>query len=138
VQEITLAEELALLEHYLEIQRVRFEERLQVKIEVAPETLEAMVPSLLLQPLVENSIRHGIAPRASGGTIEVQARQENGKLHLQVCDNGVGLSEGWQHRVGLSNTIAVLAQLYNSEHGFEIRNRPEGGVVVEIVLPFIV
>jgi LytS/YehU family sensor histidine kinase len=135
-QEITLAEELALLEHYLEIQRARFEERLQVKMSIDPQALEALVPSLLLQPLVENSIRHGIAPRASGGTIEVHARQENGKLHLQVCDNGVGLQEGWQHRVGLSNTNAMLAQLYNGEHELEIRNRPEGGVAVEIVLPF--
>lgn len=139
-QEITLAEELSLLEHYLEIQRIRFAGRIEIQTDIAPATLNALVPSLLLQPLVENAIRHGITPRASAGYIRISAREEKGTLRLQVCDNGLGLPQGWQlsrHKgVGLSNTMERLAQLYNNKHQFAISNTPEGGVMVNIVLPF--
>lgn len=135
-QEITLAEELSLLEHYLEIQRIRFADRLAIQIDIAPATLNALVPSLLLQPLVENAIRHGIAPRASSGYVKVQSERENGMLRLQVRDNGLGLPDGWKQGVGLTNTRERLARLYHHEHRFEINNAANEGVVVEIALPF--
>jgi len=135
-QEITLAEELSLLEHYLEIQRIRFADRLAIQMDIAPATLHALVPSLLLQPLVENAIRHGITPRASSGYVKIRAEQENGMLRLQVRDNGLGLPEGWKQGVGLTNTRERLARLYNHEHRFTINNTSDKGVVVDIALPF--
>jgi LytS/YehU family sensor histidine kinase len=135
-QEITLAEDLALLQHYLEIQRIRFADRLTVQMDIAPATLPGLVPSLLLQPLVENAIRHGITPRASSGCIKIRSAQENGMLRLQVRDNGLGLAEGWKPGIGLTNTRERLVQLYNHDHSFTINNTADGGVVVDIALPF--
>ncbi len=139
-QEITLAEELAFLENYLSIERMRFEDQLTVEVEAAPETLEALVPSFLLQPLVENAIRHGITTRAAAGHIQVRAARENGRLSLQVRDDGVGLPEGWclaEHGgVGLSNTVARLEQLYGDQYCFRIESAPSDGVLVDIELPF--
>ena len=138
--EITVAEEISLLEQYLEIQRVRFEDRLQVTMNIAPETRKALVPTLLTQPLVENSIRHGLSSKPTGGSVEVRTERKNGKLHLQVIDDGIGLPPDWNEATskgfGLINTIEMLSQLYGGKHHFEIRNRPEGGVVVNITLPF--
>jgi sensor histidine kinase YesM len=88
-QEVPLSRELELLEHYVEIQQVRFRDRLTVTLEIAPDTMHAMVPNFILQPLVENAIRHGIGPRASAGHVDVRAYRENGSLHLRVADNGV-------------------------------------------------
>lgn len=139
-QEITLAEELEFLENYLSIERMRFEDQLTVEVEAAPETLEALVPSFLLQPLVENAIRHGITTRAAAGHIQVRASRANGRLSLQVRDDGVGLPEGWrlaEHGgVGLSNTVARLEQLYGDQYSFRIESAPSDGVLVEIELPF--
>src|SRR5262249_32977164 len=90
-QETTLRQELDFLEGYLEIEQTRCRDRLQVKIEIEPETLDARVPNLILQPLVENAVRHGVAPRAAPGRIEISARRVGGKLEMQVRDNGAGL-----------------------------------------------
>ncbi len=139
-QEITLAEELAFLENYLNIERMRFEDQLTIEVQAEPEALEALVPGFLLQPLVENAIRHGITTRASAGHIAVTATRSNGQLALEVRDDGVGLPEGWQltehSGVGLSNTVARLEQLYPDRYAFRVDNAPDGGVRVAMTLPF--
>lgn len=139
-QEVPLAEELAFLDHYLAIQKIRFGRRLKVEIDIAPEVRYAQVPSLFLQPLVENAIRHGISPRASGGTVVVTAEPVNEKLAIRVLDDGAGLPAGWSLEnstgLGLSVTRERIAGLYpDGEGSFSIRGREEGGTLVEIVLP---
>ncbi len=134
-----LEEELTALDHFLAIQRVRFEDHLQVSVSVEPETLRATVPGLILQPLVENAIRHGGAqPNLS--RVSVSAFRENGKLHLRVVDNGPGLPRGWQLStgagVGLSNTQQRLAHLYPDCHQFTVGEVPDGGVIAEVVIPY--
>jgi two-component system LytT family sensor kinase len=139
-QEITLAEELDFLENYLNIERMRFEDQLSVEVNAEAETLEALVPGFLLQPLVENAIRHGITTRAAAGRIEVRAARRDGMLSLQVRDDGVGLTAGWrlaEHGgVGLSNTVARLEHLYPDQHVFRVESAPGDGVLVDIALPF--
>jgi two-component system, LytTR family, sensor kinase len=139
-QEVPLAEELAFLDHYLAIQRIRFGRRLRVEIEIAPEVRYASVPSLFLQPLVENAIRHGISHRASGGTVTVVAKPVSGKLAIRVSDDGTGLPQGWTVEkstgLGLSVTRERIAGLYpNGEGSFAIGPGEDGGTVVEIILP---
>jgi signal transduction histidine kinase len=137
-QETTLQEELAALDHYLAIQRVRFEDHLKVSVAVEPETLRAAVPGLILQPLVENAIRHGATQHSS--RIEVSAWRDNGSLHLRVMDDGPGLPPSWQMSeragIGLSNTQQRLAQLYPAAHLFSVREAPGSGVVAEVVIPY--
>ena len=137
-QETTLQEELAALDHYLAIQRVRFEDHLKVSVSVEPGTLRAAVPGLILQPLVENAIRHGATKPSS--SITVSAWRDNGNLHLHVKDDGPGLPPSWQLSesagIGLSNTQQRLAQLYPSAHTFAVREGRDGGVVAEIVIPY--
>ncbi len=138
--EVPLREELDFLERYLDIQRTRFEDRLQVALHIAPEALDIAVPRLLLQPLVENALRHGLAPRAEGGRVEVRAERSEGRLHLWVEDDGVGLPEGLttpaREGVGLRNTRARLRALYAEAHAFDFRPRDGGGVAVHLVLPW--
>jgi signal transduction histidine kinase len=141
-QEVTLREELAFLQPYLEIEQARLEDRLTVVMEVAPETLDARVPHLLLQPLVENAIRHGIAPRIEPGRVEISATRgtDDRFLHLEVRDDGPGVDRdvqaGTRKGVGLANIQSRLEQLYGGEHRFEFENHPGGGAVVRISLPF--
>jgi len=135
-QEVSLREELEFLERYLEIQQTRFGDRLIVGMSVAPETLDARVPHLILQPLVENAVQHGIAPRAGAGKIEIRSRRRNGTLRLQVVDDGAGLPEGVAREgLGLSNTRARLVQLYGSDHRFDLRRSENGGVAVTLDIP---
>ncbi len=139
-QEVPLAEELAFLDHYLAIQKIRFGRRLKVEIDIAPEVRYASVPSLFLQPLVENAIRHGISPRASGGTVQVTAEPVDSKLAIRISDDGAGLPPGWSIEnstgLGLSVTRERIAGLYPNGNGsFAIKGREEGGTLVEIVLP---
>jgi sensor histidine kinase YesM len=109
-------------------------------MEIAPETLDASVPNMILQPLVENAIRHGIGIRSSGGKIEIGATRENGMLHLFVRDDGRGLSNGHQKElkegVGLANTRARLSQLYGEAHRFDLNNSQNGGLMVDMRIPF--
>jgi len=139
--EIRLEQELALLECYLSIQRVRFGERLEIRFDVDPATLAVMVPSMLLQPLVENAIRHGIEGRMSGGTIVVTARKTGDHLQIGVLDDGVGLPRNWQPKIsaglGLRVTRERLEALYPEvgEECFAIRRRPRGGTEVAIRIP---
>ncbi len=137
-QEVTLREELDILERYLGIEQIRFGNRLTVKMDIAPGTLDARVPNFILQPLVENAICHGIEPHAKPGRIELRARRAAGVLTLEVCDNGAGLrpDEPAEEGVGLSNTRARLRTRYGEAHGFELRTAPGGGLLVRLSIPF--
>jgi two-component system LytT family sensor kinase len=139
VQEISLKEELDFLAKYLEIEQTRFRDRLTVVFDVQPEALDALVPNLILQPLVENAIKHGIGPRPSPGTITIRARLVGERLELIVQDNGVGMSAArlsdFNRGVGLSNTRARLEHLYGALHRFEFRRPAEGGLQVLIAVP---
>lgn len=140
VQEVPLKQELELLGKYLEIEQTRFQDRLGVEMSIELETLDARLPNLILQPLVENAIRHGIVPRAAPGRIEIHAWRDNGTLQLEVRDNGRGLpadeSETLKEGLGLSNTRARLKQLYGAEHRLHLCNDPAGGLVVHLAIPF--
>ena len=139
-QEVTLKEELEFLRKYVEIQQTLLQERLAVRWEIEDETLDALVPNMLLQPLIENSIRHGIAGRARGGRVEVSARREDGMLRLEVCDDGVGFPAGGaralRYGVGLSNARARLEHLYGGAHRFRLGEGRRGGAAVSIEIPF--
>jgi signal transduction histidine kinase len=137
-QEVSLRKELDLLRLYLGIEQIRFGERLSIKMDIEPQALEAQVPNLILQPLVENAIRHGIEPRARPGQIELHAHRHADALTLQVCDNGNGIALARPPRegVGLSNTRARLRELYGDAHRFELGGRPEGGLRVELTIPY--
>jgi two-component sensor histidine kinase len=137
-QEVPLRQELAFLERYLEIEQTRFGERLVIEKQIDPTALDARVPNLILQPLVENAIRHGIEPHARRGEITLWAQRRNGMLDLEVRDNGSGLSSANaspDEGVGLSNTRARLAELYGDSYRFEFRNREEGGLIVHVSIP---
>jgi signal transduction histidine kinase len=139
IQEVSLKEELDVLGKYVEIERTRFGNRLTVEMRVQPETLDVQVPSLVLQPLVENAIRHGIAPNARPGWIAVYAQRENDELVLQVLDNGDGLPPdrlmAMNRGVGLDNTRARLGHLYRDRFEFSFSNL-ERGFCVTIRIPF--
>ena len=141
-QEVTLREELAFLQPYLEIEQARLEDRLTVVMNIAPETLDARVPHLLLQPLVENAIRHGIASRIEPGKVEISASRgaDDRFLLLEIRDDGRGLDRDNEDRprrgVGLTNIRSRLDQLYGAEHRFKLENQAAGGVLVRISLPF--
>jgi LytS/YehU family sensor histidine kinase len=136
-QEVTVSRELEVLQHYVDIQLVRFEDRLTVTIVAEPDAQLAAVPNLMLQPLVENAIKHGLGSRLSGGNIRVEARRQGQWLQLVVEDNGVGEAdpEGRREGVGLSNTRARLRQLYGDDHQFVAGGTREG-FRVAIALPF--
>ena len=138
-QEVPLRDELKFIELYLGIQKVRFSDRLKVRIDAAAETLDALVPNLVLQPLVENAIRHGVSEKDSAGLIVIETYNDNEMLHLRVCDDGPGLQAGWrldEHGgIGLSNTRERLRHLYGVDHRFELRNGEGGGMTVSIAIP---
>ena len=140
VQEISLKQELEFLEKYLEIEQMRFHDRLTVDMQIAPETLEASVPNMVLQPLVENAIKHGIAPRSAGGRIDIEATRKNGDLKISVVDDGLGVPfgdlENLADGVGLSNTKRRLRHLYGEAHHFELRAPGKKGLRVDLTIPF--
>lgn len=137
--EVSLHEELDFLQRYLEIEQTRFGERLKVIRHVEPDALDARVPNLLLQPLLENAIRHGVESLSRPGRIELRAWREGNRLCLEVSDNGEGVAAGQVVRpgVGLSNTRSRLRHLYGDRQTFRLRRRPEGGLTVSITLPFV-
>jgi len=136
-QEVALAEEIAFARRYLEIEQTRLGERLTVEWAIADETLSARVPNLILQPLVENAIRHGIAPFTKPGRVVIRARREDGQLNLQVCDTGCA-PEGRSsmpngHGIGLANTRARLERFYGDKHSFALTH--DKGTVAELTIP---
>jgi two-component system, LytTR family, sensor kinase len=139
-QEIPLAEELAFLDHYVAIQKIRFGASLRIETRVAPEVKYALVPCLIVQPLVENAIRHGISRRGSGGAVTVTAERSEEHVQIRVTDDGVGLPPGWTFEnstgLGLSVTRERIAGLHpNGNSRFAVRRRSGGGTEVEISLP---
>jgi two-component system, LytTR family, sensor kinase len=133
--ETTLAEEVALLQHYAEIQEARYGDRLRVSFDVESRVQEALVPRLILQPLVENAIRHGVTRRITPGQVEVRAWERAGRLHLTVRDDGVGLGTQVREGLGLSITRARLRQLYGREQRFALAPAPAGGAVCTLSFP---
>ena len=137
-QQVPLSRELDFLQRYLEIEKIRFGDRLSVILDVQNDALNTNVPTLLLQPLVENAVRHGVAPRVGPGTIRIGAARHNGHLRLTVQDDGPGIKDDPDHRsdsgIGLANTRARLEQLYGGRHTFTLRNLETGGLSVEITI----
>ncbi|AFE09282.1 signal transduction histidine kinase, LytS [Corallococcus coralloides DSM 2259] len=138
-QQVPFHEDVDFLERYLDIEQTRFQDRLQVARAIDPGTLGALVPSLILQPLVENAIKHGIATRSGAGRVELRASREGARLVLEVLDDGPGLAPGWDRqdgRIGVANVRDRLRQLYGDRHVFTLENRAGGGVRARLELPF--
>ena len=139
IEEVTLQQELSFVEKYIEIEQMRFQERLKFKLKIAPETLDAIVPNMILQPLIENAVRHGITPLREGGTVQISSSVKNGKLYLQVMDNGVGLPEGGVRSlttgIGLSNIRERLFYLYEDNQKFKIGSNNKNGFSVSLEMP---
>ena len=137
VQEIPLHEELEYLRAYLGIEQVHFGDRLRVEITLDAAAMDAMVPTLILQPLVENAVRHGLEPKTGAGTLTVTARVADGLVTLSIRDTGVGFGPGMSRQgVGLSNTRSRLHRLYGDMGSLTIRENPGGGVIVEVRMPY--
>jgi two-component system LytT family sensor kinase len=141
---VRLEQELEFLKTYLEIEKIRFQHRLQVNLKIEPDALDAKLPNLILQPLIENAIRHGIARQTSVGHLNVEARRDADRLLIKIEDNGPGLNGSKNGKrksgdgVGLSNTRARLEQFYESDFQFEIKNKPnENGTVVNLNVPYL-
>lgn len=137
-QEIALAHELAILDRYLAVQHLRFGDRLTVRRAIADDVLDALVPSMLLQPLVENALQHGIERRPGPGSVTITAERRAASLRLRIEDTGPGIAAEHARRdgIGLTNTRMRLTELYGDVHGLTIGNAPDGGAFVEVVLPF--
>jgi two-component system LytT family sensor kinase len=138
-QEIPLHGELAFLSKYLEIEQTRFADRLVVRFEIEPETLDTLVPTLLLQPLVENAIKHGVSKKTGPGHVRISARRDHDKLWIEVRDDGLGLSEtaldALQKGIGVSTTRARLQHQFGADYRFEF-HRLQEGVAVVVALPW--
>jgi two-component system, LytTR family, sensor kinase len=136
---ISLQEELEFLQKYLEIEQTRFHDRLTVRFDIDPETLDAEVPRLILQPLVENAIKHGVAPQPGAGLVQIASRRHGDRLTVEVSDNGVGLSAGARARlrsgIGLSNTRDRLECMYGAAHRIEFSDQAKG-LTVRLEIPF--
>ncbi len=136
--EVSIAEELEFVRRYLEIEQVRFGDRLQVAIEASPDTMQGLVPVLVLQPLVENAVKHGVLQREGGGSIKVTVARTNGRLRLCVADDGPGPSghAPVSRAVGLSNTATRLAELHGDKSSFCFGPSADGGAAAVIEIPF--
>ena len=132
--EVTLAEELELLQHYLDIMKIRFQDRLTIRIDVDPSVTNALVPPLVLQPVVENAIQHGISRKAGAGLLEVRARRDVETLEISVRDDGEGLS-GNSEGIGLSNTRRRLRELYGDAQSLALVPVEDGGLRVTLRIP---
>ncbi len=139
-QDVPVRQELELMKLYLDIQQTRFKKRLQVKLDIARDVGNARLPIFILQPLLENAILHGIAPKAEGGQIEIRVERKNAKLCIQISDDGTGLKDDWQrlkrNGIGLRNTEARLKKFYGEGYSFEAINRNDGGTTVNMKIPF--
>lgn len=144
IQKTTLEEEVYALSLYLDIERVRFQERLKIIIDISEEAKTALIPNLLLQPLVENSIKYAITPQMDGGTITIKADIKDKKLNITLSDDGPGFNNDTPKKigqqssgagVGIANTKERLAKLYPDESSFDINSRESKGVTIRITLP---
>lgn len=136
-QEVPLDREVETLELYLDIMRQRFEDRLSIDVQVAPDVRKALVPHLLLQPLVENSIRHGANALSNAVTVTVTAERDGENTRLRIRDFGRGLPKGKLRRgTGISNTVERLQQLYGARHTLEFDNCADGGLAVTVAIPY--
>lgn len=139
-QTLSLREELDFLDRYLEIEQVRFKDRLSIDMDVEPAAYEAEVPTLVLQPIVENALKYGFAQTIGPGRVSIACRVRSGMVELEVSDTGPGFPESRAHSastgVGIANTRARLEQLYGSNFTLELTNRPEGGAFVRLRLPY--
>ena len=135
-QEVTLSSELDFMRRYLAIEQFRFPDRLRIEIDVPSELMNANVPNLILQPLVENAIRHGIAKSSSAGLVRIAASRENDLLELSVEDDGPGLSANYQQGIGLENTRDRLERLFHHRQYFQIQNTAPSGVRTVIRIPY--
>lgn len=140
-QQIPLYRELEFLARFLDLQQLRFGERLRIEREIAPEALDALVPSMITQPLVENAVLHGVASQPGGAAIRIRVSREDRHLAVEIRDSGPGFDEtmlqgGWDGGIGLANTRARLAQLYGVDYELRLANAPEGGAVVSLTLPY--
>jgi two-component system LytT family sensor kinase len=136
--QVTLAEEAEYLQRYVDIQKARFAERLEVSVDIPPDLLQASVPNLLLQPLVENAIKHGIARRVAGGAVRVTAARSNGRLSLSVYNDGPRLPPDWQAAgkgIGIANLRTRLQILHRNDFELQLRNIDTSGVEVLVMLP---
>ena len=142
VQETTLNREMQFVNGYLEIEKMRFGERLQVQCDVEPDTLDARLPHLLLQPLVENAIRHGASRRAEGGEVWINSFRRDDELHLEVGDNGPGFSPhpelNAKHGLGLNATRERLRVFYGERQRLDIHSAPGRGTIISVQIPFSV
>jgi two-component system LytT family sensor kinase len=138
-QVVPLRQEMQILDAYLEIEQTRFEDRLVVRTTVAADVLEAGVPALLLQPIVENAIRHGTSPRTGEGRIELRATRDADRLAITIRDSGRGFAPGGpiNEGLGLRNTRERLRQLYGAEHVFRLETPAGGGALVTIMIPYL-
>jgi two-component system LytT family sensor kinase len=134
-QEVTLEQELEFLRCYLDIELIRFQDRLRVKFEIASGTLDALTPNLILQPLVENAIRHGIAPRMEPGCVTIRSELQGNRLRIEVRDDGPGFASNTPG-IGLSNTRARLERLYGSGYVLQLSNGAHNGAIVTLEIPF--
>jgi sensor histidine kinase YesM len=139
--EVVLAQEIAFLERYLEIMQIRFQGQLEIEVQLGDDARDALVPSLILQPLVENAVKHGVDKVSDRGKIRIQARREVDRLVLTVSDNGPGPSnvqktEEGEHGVGLDNIRQRLEQLYGSAQSLSLSKSPGGETIAQIVMPF--
>jgi two-component system LytT family sensor kinase len=141
---VPLREELQFIDDYLDIEVARFgKDNLDIVKHVDDASMEAFVPSMLLQPVVENCLKHGLAPKLGGGKIELRTNNRNGRLHIEIEDNGVGISEEklphvYVEGIGLSNVRERLRVLYGTDFGLEIQSRPGQGTVIRIDIPELV
>jgi LytS/YehU family sensor histidine kinase len=139
-QEVPLRAELEFLGQYLEIEQVRFADRLKVDLNPDPETLDALVPNMFLQPLVENALRHGIGRKAQGGRLEMRAWREDSDLLVSVQDSGPGFPSSpgtpMEEGIGLTNTRSRLQHLHPGNHQIKFTNARDGGAVVTLRIPF--
>jgi LytS/YehU family sensor histidine kinase len=139
-QEVPIEREIQLLERYVMIQQLRFQDRLRISITVDPAASRALVPNLLLQPLAENSIRHGLSPRACGGKLEILAHRQGDTVQLAVIDDGVGCELSAPNEtpkgIGLSNIREQLERLYGELHTFAVTTAPNAGFAVRISIPY--
>lgn len=141
VLETPLSLEIAFTERYLAIEQTRLGARLRAEVTISPETLDALVPSLLLQPLVENAVRHGVAPLVEGGTIRIQSKLHGDQLQISIqnsatCRTQVEPADKVAHGIGLTNTEERLKTLYGTDHKFALQYQPAGGCQVIVELPF--